>query len=193
MFQLSNYTDYVFSEDERSGFKVAFPIYVVSVLCLVAMFIYARRLNPNHGQYFYFVGCLVIISVSIPLIIGLFYKKYRFARFSFSNQSVSVQFGKTTRTIYASDSFYVCSAKMLYGQRYQNVEVKLIAIWKEGTKAPIEEISPYIALRKFDVILLPYEDTILRLLDESLGVKEVYDYPDQILICKQNQNNNNIL
>lgn len=123
---------------------------------------------------------MLIISIGFSLngVYASRYTKYRFGKYIFDQNAVSNLFGSEKRTIQLGLEFYASIIPMLHGRRYSDVEEKFIVLWEKGVRPPVDSISPYVALRKYAIILLPHEEYILDMIRKSLGVDVIPEYPN---------------
>ncbi len=167
--------NYVFPRNERKAFTISciglFVMYVILELVIVY-----RNYNfgeKNDGLYVNIVR-LVFAFIALKPLGDI---KYRFSKFKFEDDSVSIICGKKIRTVSRYDAYNISVMNLFYMHRYGSNAEKFIVIWKVGSKEPENEISPYTELIRYETIVLPYEERFLKELRLSLGVENIPFYP----------------
>ena len=100
-------------------------------------------------------------------------KKYRFARYRFSENAVVMNIGKEERIITGSDSFHISLRTMVFPERHNGRMLKYIVLWKTNEPQPKDEIPPYYWMKRLKIIVLPDEENVRNQLQTSLGVKTI--------------------
>ena len=173
---LDENTQYVFSDYERKRYKVGigFTPLATSAFLSVYLLIFKR-----------YRGMPVFIAAIIfwTAIVGIWFyvlflakknKKYRFARYCFGEDAVSMQIEKEKRAIRASDSFHISLRTMVFPERYRNpLEIKYIVLWKACEPIPRDKTSPYIIMKRSKVIVLPDTEGVRSQLEKTFGVKTI--------------------
>lgn len=171
---MSDHTGYVFSKYERDKHWVGYVLICLSILVVIGMAIYKRLSDPDASlRFIYFlIGFIVFLC-----IVGWFNQKYRYAQYSFMTDSVQMKVGKEQRIIYQDDMFFITLIHLMIGERYGTYTEKFYVLWKAAKDLPAEESNPYRVLKKGKAILLPYNESISHMLQDSLNVKEIYEFP----------------
>lgn len=164
--------NYIFSKEERNLYKIFLSVYYIICLLLLFLTIFAAIKASDIKSALLAMAC-IIIAFGPPLIYALIYQKYRFAKYEFSDNSVANIIKNEKRIICRNEPFKTALVTMRHGRpqgRYQ--EQKFIVIGKKDAVFPDndDEISPYIAMKKFDIILLPYSKETVSQIYVSLGV-----------------------
>ncbi len=172
--------NYVFPLKERKAFTIScIGLFVMNVV--LALLIVYRNYNfgeKDDGLYINIVR-LVFAFIALKPLGDI---KYRFSKFQFEADSVSIICGKKFRTVSRYDAYNISVMNLLYMHRYGSNAEKFIVIWKVGSKEPENEISPYTELIRYETIVLPYEENFLNELYLCLGVENIPFYPEVKLI-----------
>lgn len=171
--------NYVFPKKERNKFlggSIAFA--VVFVLLEVVLIFDCFVLGKNNGTAILIFSAIIVCIIPDPIKHG----KYRFTCYEFVQDSVKLFcFGKLINEINRTDNVNASVMKLLYVSRYNNTLEKFIVIWpKDSKKEPYSEISPYVAMRKYGAVVLPYEQEFLNGVELSLGINCIPEYPKYI-------------
>lgn len=170
--------NYVFPRRERIDFIIS---YIVLFVVIVAWELAVIYRNYNYGEknddlYINIVRLMFIFIILNPLR----HKKYRFSKFKFEDDSVSIICGNVIRTVKRKEKFNISVMSLRYMYRYGGKISKFIVIWKDGHHEPENEASPYVTLRRYETIVLPYEKKFLEELFTCLGVENIPIYPEII-------------
>lgn len=168
-------TYYVFSDYERSTFKVGMGLMPMISTFFLSMFFIICMKHRNWPDFLILnivVGGMMILCLW-SLLIGVRYKKYRFARYRLSENAVVMNIGEEERIITRSDSFHISLRTMAFTERYENLMLKYIVLWKISEPQPKDEISPYYSMKRSKIIVLPDEENVRNQLQTSLGVKTI--------------------
>ncbi|MBQ3137181.1 MAG: hypothetical protein IJB74_06855 [Clostridia bacterium] len=167
--------NYVFPRNERKAFIISYMgLFILGIFFeLVIVYSNNKQGELKDGLDIIIVRLLFIFIALKPL--GDI--KYRFSKFQFEADSVSIICGKKIRTVSRYDAYNISVMNLLYMHRYGSNAEKFIVIWKVGSKEPENEISPYTELIRYETIVLPYEERFLNELRLSLGVENIPFYP----------------
>lgn len=162
---------YIFSDNERNLYKIFITAYCLIFSIMIFLLIMGVEKASDIKSMVYGSIALFVTLVP-PLIYALAHQKYRFAKFEFSNNSVSNIIKTEKRVINRNDPFKMILVKMRHGRPYGRYkEEKFIVIGRNDVVLlDSDEMSPYIAMRKYDIIILPYNREITSRLYVSLGV-----------------------
>ena len=167
--------NYVFPRKERKAFIISY-IGIFTMIIFWELAIAYREYkygDRNEGLYIGFVRLMLVFITFNPLR----HRKYRFSIFQFENDSISIICGNKIRTVSRCDTYNISVMDLLYMHRYGSTAKKFIVIWKDESKEPESEISPYVQLKRYETIVLPYEERFLNELRLSLGVENIPFYP----------------
>lgn len=172
---------YIFPQKERDRFKEAMVTYwllTFATTCFLIYKFFSHYRFSNSSTEFLFVAIGITIMLYTLGLIGFRYIPQRYAKYFFDLSSLSIQVGHKKRSLCVSDTFYICTITMLYAGRYYNMRDNFIVLWSDKSYTPVENTSPYVALRKNDIIILPCEKKILKKLNEVFAIKSISNYPD---------------
>lgn len=167
-------TYYVFSDYERLRFKLAMGLTPwFNTFFLTAFFISCmNHRNRPYSLVNIIVGGIMILWF-LFLLHSVRYKKYRFARYRFSENAVVMNIGKEERIITGSDPFHISLRTMVFPERHNSRMLKYIVLWKISEPQPKDETSPYYLMKQSKIIVLPDEENVRNQLQTSLGVKTI--------------------
>ena len=166
-----NGSGYVFSDVERLKYYLGISSLPFCHF-LVLAFIFFIIGNYQNGSSIVLpmirLGLLYVLLL-IVLVFSMAHKKYKFARYRFSDNTVVMLIGKENRIIHASDSFRVSSRSLLLGNRPPLREEKYIVLWKSNEPEPEDHINVYKLMKRYNAIVLPDTEEVHTQLEKSLG------------------------
>ena len=167
-------TYYVFSDYERLKFKIIMGLTPwINAFFLTSFFISCmNHRNRPYSLVNIIVGGMMIFWFRLLLSL-VSSKKYRFARYRFSENAVVMNIGKEERIITRSDSFHISLRTMIFPERHNGRMLKYIVLWKISEPQPKDEILPYYSIKRSKIIVLPDEENVRNQLKTSLGVKTI--------------------
>ncbi len=172
--------NYVFPRKERKDFIFAYIGLFITYIFLELVIVYSNyKYGGKNDDLYVNIVRLVFAFIALKPLGDI---KYRFSKFQFEDDSISIICGKKIRTVSRDDSYNISVMNLLYMHRYGSNAEKFIVIWKVGSKEPENEISPYTELIRYETIVLPYEERFLNELHLSLGVENIPFYPEIKLI-----------
>lgn len=164
--------DYVFSEYERSRFKIGIGIalfYLVFCVPLLMIYIEDYKSGPNYENLLPLFGILAGLMILAPLLIYSDHVIIRKAKYEITEDFVCIRFGRTTRCLRCSDSIHIALKTMTFGKKAEILKKKYYVLWKQGTVLPSEIGDPYRFLKARDVLLLPNCEEVRRMLCVFFG------------------------
>ena len=167
---------YVFPKYERLRFICGYISVFISSIFFEIIVIYKYLTTRN--QTIILVNVLVVLMFAMILLVPIKYIKYRFSKCVFGTDSVSIVYKDVLQTINRNDNYSVSIMTMLYAGRYYNTPAKFAVIWLKDASIPVDDISPYVAMRKYNAIVLPCDQKNLDMIYTSLGVDHIPNYPE---------------
>lgn len=171
---------FIFPEDERKLFsEYGVVIFVCVELLLHGMLIVLSICyRNNYGIY---------LSLFLAFLFGLLhmnnlqYRKYCLAQWSFDGDTFHVYIKDEIRTVDIGNQFCISSANLSFARRYGAVKYLFILIWEPGNSVPYEEMGAYAALKKRNVLIVPYCEDVLHIFNNQLQIKEIPLWPKSSL------------
>ena len=171
--------EFIFSAEERKLYAMMKPLYWLSFVISAVVLLLPVIILPFEGVVI--TLCFVSLTVVGILVLSgmhaLKYEKYRTSTYSINPISVSIKIESEERMITYEDDMWVSRMTMLHGRRYRNVEEQFVVLWKDGVSTPVQNISPYTALEKYDIIILPATTQVLNQLAQHWGIDKIEEYP----------------
>ena len=167
---------YIFPEQERTiftktGLIILFPL----ELMVHAIFVVPSIIHKNLDG--------VWVSLFFAIIFGALHfqnlqlRKYCLAKWSFNGTTFSVYVKEIGRSIDITQPFCVSVTTLAFARRYSPEKYPFIMIWKPGQHAPYEDMGGYVALKKRDALIIPYNDETLALFQKHLTINEIPMWP----------------
>ena len=165
--------NYVFPEEDRSWPAVVILMILLQMLLLICCCIlsFTARSDPklDDKNVLVICGAAVVAFMLTTLLFVLKDEKARTAGYGFIDGSVFVRFGRTVRSLQASDEVHIAVKTIALGYRIAPVEKKYYMLWKEGAAIPEDLRHPFRALQKNDILLLPFNEKVRRDLAACFG------------------------
>lgn len=162
-----NNTYYVFSDEEREKNKA-----VTSIWPSIHVGFWAMYFILGISSFIFAFGMLYV-PILVFSIFWICNRTVRLARYRFSEDTVTMRFGKTERMINASDSFLISYREMFFNMGHSKYEEKYIVLWKNDEPVPKDHISPYYMMKHANVIILPNTEFVRIQLQRTLGITEI--------------------
>jgi len=102
-------------------------------------------------------------------------------RKNMSNVLDNVYIKDEIRTVDIGNQFCISSANLSFARRYGAVKYLFILIWEPGNSVPYEEMGAYAALKKRNVLIVPYCEDVLHIFNNQLQIKEIPLWPKSSL------------
>ncbi|MBQ8404113.1 MAG: hypothetical protein IJX55_06790 [Clostridia bacterium] len=165
--------DYIFSKEERNLYKISLPASCVLLGIIVAIMTIVGIVEKQ-GIYFWISEVTIGVIFIIPIILNVFiYRKYQFSKYEFTRGEVCNFIKNKKRIISRGEEIVVSVVPMRLGRGHGSYIVEnFVVIGRKGTVLPDadDELSPYVAMRKFDIVLLPCNEEIFNKIYVSLGI-----------------------
>lgn len=170
------YAHFVFPEIERKLFSRpgVFAFVFIEILAhslFVGCSIYYRNLD---GIYF---SLLLAFIFGLCHIQNLRYRKYCLAKWSFDGTAFHVRIKDDERMIDLRQPFCVSTTTFTFSRRYSPQKHPFIMLWKPGHDAAYEDMNGFAALKKFDILIIPYNESTFGIFKDKLPLSKLPAWP----------------
>ena len=166
---------YIFPELERTVFIKSNFILVPLELILHAICIGTSVVHQNlDGVY---ISLFFAVIFAIVHFQNLLFRKYCLAKWSFDGIAFYNHIGGTKRALDVTKPFCLSFTTLSFNRRYSFTKYPFLMIWKPGMSAPYADMNGYVALKKRDAILIPFDDKTCNLLSDLIASDNYPEWP----------------
>lgn len=168
--------EYVFSDGQRLLVRFSASASLFSYLFLLSGFVIIYFNYKGEQDFILNIIIWSVICIFVHAILSNAFRsiKYRFIRYEFSEDAVSLWVNEEKRCICTSDDFRVSLRTLeLMGGRYSVSRTKYIVLWKSNEPEPKDMVSAYYLVKHYQIIVLPDTEEIRNQLKKTFDIKVI--------------------
>lgn len=168
--------EYVFADGQRLLVRFCASASLFSYLFLLSGFVLIYFNYKGERDFILNIIIWSVICIFVHAILASATRsiKYRFIRYEFSEDAVSLWVNEEKRRICTSDDFKISLRTLEFmGGRYSVSRTKYIVLWKSNEPEPKDKVGAYYLVKHYPIIVLPDTEEVRTQLKKTLGVKVI--------------------